>query len=150
MAWKHQLITLFLSVMLSACAGTDSGRYYEPPSGTTQENGATIVGSRVPQSFPPGDQIAYVFGVSGKRIRGGKDAFSRPVLLAPGTHKIAIAWTQGSLFGIITLPIDITAGESLVIKHQRYNKEMASIWLEDARTNIPLGDTVFVHVASPE
>ena len=139
-----------LAVVLSACITIDPNiKYYEVPPGVSQENGATIIGTRVLRNFPFDDETAYVLGVSGDPVRGGKDEFSRPVVLAPGAHRLEIAWTQGSLFGNTNFRISVAKGDRLIIKHQRINKEVARVWLEYAKTNTATGEAVFVRVTAP-
>jgi len=147
--WKMlRFVAALLALMLSACATVDPNiKYYEPSPGTTSENGATIIGSRVPQSFPLDYQTAYILGISGVPIRGGKAAFAEPVVLAPGAHRVAIAWTQGSLFGSTTVQLNVKAGDQFVIKHQRVEKEVARIWLEETKTNTGIGEAIFVRIS---
>lgn len=139
-----------LALTLSACATVDPNiKYYEPPPGTTPDNGATIIGSRVSQSFPFDDQTAYLLGVSGQPVRGGKTAFSEPIVLSPGFHNIAIAWTQGSLLGHATIRVNVNAGDRIVIRHQRVETQVARLWLEDAKTNAAIGEAVLVPTTAP-
>jgi hypothetical protein len=139
-----------IALLLSACTTVDPNvKYYEPPPGTTPDNGATITGSRVSQSFPFDDQTAYVLGVSGQPVRGGKAAFSEPIVLPPGFHNIAIAWTQGTLLGHATIRVNVNSGDRIVIKHQRVEAQVARLWLEDAKTNAVIGEAVLVSTIAP-
>jgi hypothetical protein len=87
---------VILIFLLSACATIDPTiKYYTPPPETTDENGATIAVTRVPQSFPYVDQTVYILGISGPPVRGGENSYADPTFLAAGVHGIANRMGRG-------------------------------------------------------
>jgi hypothetical protein len=149
----HKMYVLvILTFLLSACATIDPTiKYYTPPPETTAENGATIAGSRVPQSFPYVDQTVYLLGISGQPVRGGEKSYADPIVLAAGVHRIAIAWVQGHLSGSTTLELTVGSGDRVVIRHQRVESRVARIWIEGSKTGEAITEPVFIYlnVASP-
>jgi hypothetical protein len=121
-------------------------RYYQPPPGTTAANGGRITGSRITEQFPVSDQTAFVRAVAGERVRDSKDAYATPVLLPAGNVNVTIAWSQGSLFGQVTVPLAVKPNDSLLIRQQRVDKEQARVWLEDAATHATVGSPMLVRL----
>jgi len=136
-----------MALCLAACSLDDSdARYYHPPQGTTAANGGTIIGSRTAEPPLVSDQTVFLRGVAGEPVKGGNGAYDRPVLVPAGKVNVTIAWNQGSLFGQITVPLTIKPNDSLVIRHQREDKERARVWFEDARTHAVVGEPLFIRL----
>jgi hypothetical protein len=140
-----RILLMGLVLLASACASVDPNlKHYDVPAGITPENGGTISGSRVKTTWPMDDQTLYILGVSGQPVRGGKAAYSEPVVVAPGVHRIAIAWVQGDLFGHATVQLEVKPGDRLAFMHQSVDKQVARVWLEDVKTNTPVGEAFFL------
>lgn len=146
----YKVIAAGILLVLTGCATIDPNiKYYEPPPQINAESAGTIVGSRVPQTWPLDHQTIYVLGVSGQPVRGGKAAYNEPIILSEGVQRVTIAWNQGSLWGHAIVQLQVTAGDRYVIKHEKIEKYMVRIWLEDSRKNTPIGEGFFVRINTP-
>jgi hypothetical protein len=146
----NRILSATLILILAGCATIDPNiEYYNPPARVTANTGGSIVGSRVPQTWPVDHQTTYVLGVSGQPVRGGKSAYAVPVILDVGAPRITIAWTQGSLFGQATVELTVSPGDQFVIKHEKIEKDIVRVWLEVVGKNTLIGDAFFVRISAP-
>lgn len=146
-----RIALLLVSLLMAACASVPQNiKYYSPPVTVSELDRGVIAGSQVPQSFPLDDETAYILGVDGDPVQGGKKAFAQPVFLAPGKHRIAVGWIQGSIFGSFVFSLSVEAGARYVVKHQHPEKYLARIWIENEATGAVIGEPEFVRVTAPD
>lgn len=136
--------------MIGGCATYPEASYYVPPTVASNEQMATIVGSRVKTTWPLDDETTWLLSIDGQSVKGRKDAFATAVPLASGSRTIQVALSQGSFFSQVMFKVDVKSGAQLVAKSIMQDKQFAAMWIEDKNSGQMVSDKLIVGVRAPQ
>jgi hypothetical protein len=145
---RKSLLSLTLCIALAACATNEvAGPYYESPSPSSSCILSHIAGTRNVNSFPVADHTLFVASVDGLNIRQAEARFNTPIPLCSTTHKLSVAWSNGSGkpdYAILFL--EAKANRDYLVKHKVADKNLVRVWIEDKSTSSQVGEAVFIQL----
>jgi hypothetical protein len=126
-------------LLLAACAKTPPPitYYSEPPIGPAT---ATIIGEATDAGEYYGKIISFPHSVDGDNIPKTAVKPPRDILLTAGLHSLTLGCNLNALYGSLSVPAEIKAGDRYLVKCERGDYRMlldhpyAYVWLEDSTT----------------
>ena len=141
-------LSILLSSTLVACATTEGpGPYYEGPTSSTSCSVSEVAGTRNENRFPVADHTVFVASIDSLSVRQAESRFAMPQSICSGTHKLTIAWSNGSgKADYAQLFLEAQVGRSYLIRHKVADKNLVRVWVEDKATSSQVGEAVFVQL----
>jgi hypothetical protein len=140
------------AVVLAGLAGCSTGPRYAPPSGTTAETGATVIGTRSDgASMFDGDLRTYLQRVDG--VGAGVNLFldgpERPVLVEAGEHVLDIGMSRKhglaggpGYFGSGSVRVTLESGKTYRLRSQFAGETKGILSIEEDGREVARGDAL--------
>jgi hypothetical protein len=132
---------LAVSTLLLGCTPRNG---YVPPSGSSADAAATIVGDRLAVAVPLiADIRVAVSAVDGKLTVSRAFEEDKPTIVAPGSHLVQIVASQGRRTAGVAIRAEFEAGRTYKIRLSKSDETAPTqIWLEDAQSGLTVGNKI--------
>jgi hypothetical protein len=100
---------------LAACDTAPPLPLYAEPPGLTQENAATLRGSRINHGLIVPDSRIFVSGVDNQSSGFRPDDYDKPLRLSAGSHVVDILLVQANKVGQVATEVQLDAGKTYLV-----------------------------------